>query len=690
MSVKLNELPDESISLTDLIAKSDTNGLMTKTNIEKLANYIGAISTSGMKAAIESTSAAPAEDGLYPCTESGTYTNFGGEIVDITSQLVFISVSESQTVFTLVEIPVNTALDSVPTDGSTNAVESDGVYSFGKQIAENQNLIPNADFRGITQSNSDSEVSRYIYGVNAGKDTNGLSIVEGVNIPFGSFNKSLKVISLTGQNINVYTGKTDTNIILQNSDKYSVGAWIYNSDWAAFDGNLYCIDINSGVYFETSYKDFNNLRFYYLENQSFTSANGGVQIRFNIDSISATVDSTFYISTPSIIQGNFIFPHIYSNFYKTVELDVDYVTKDFLTNDQRFQFKDWLVDKDFNYSSDELTIIDAVYDIQSLKVPISENGDTFAIVILTGSDTTNKFRIQIRNITLGTTVFDTYTSLEHHGYNTKGLSLVRTSAAGVGTHDFLILIDWSKIPNNFSFINSLSEVKFNLNENWSNPYSTMTNIFPLFNDLTGRKWNLWGDSISANAGYWHEQANQYLQMELSINAVGGDEIADQVSDLDTLLAGDATFFNDKSLVSFMAIFNTWNQGYLLGNANDSTVTASYCGKLKYFIETVLNSNELVKLVLMTQYITSSSTNTNGDTQADFNEKTGEIALLYGLPLIDWGKDSGCNPINAGTSSSSGYDRLKFTGDGVHPGRYGGEILSKYFSKQVLTRIQTFF
>ena len=126
-TIKLNELAESDINLSDLIAKSDTNGLMTRTNIQKLANYIGAISTSGMKGAIESTSPAPTEDGLFPCTESGTYTNFGGEVVDISGQVVFISVSESQTVFQIVEIPLNITFDSEPTLGSANAVESGGV-----------------------------------------------------------------------------------------------------------------------------------------------------------------------------------------------------------------------------------------------------------------------------------------------------------------------------------------------------------------------------------------------------------------------------------------------------------------------------------------------------------------------------------------------------------------------------------
>ena len=139
-TIKLNELAESDINLTDLIAKSDTNGLMTRTNIQKLVNYIGAISTSGMKAAIESTSAAPTEDGLYPCTESGTYTNFGGEVVDISGQVVFISVSDTQTVFDKIVIPLNITFDNEPTDGSTNAVESGGVKS-SLDLKENANIV---------------------------------------------------------------------------------------------------------------------------------------------------------------------------------------------------------------------------------------------------------------------------------------------------------------------------------------------------------------------------------------------------------------------------------------------------------------------------------------------------------------------------------------------------------------------
>ena len=128
--IKLNELAESGINLTDLIAKSDTNGSMTKTNIQKLVNFIGSVSTSGMKEAILTTSEAPTENGLFPCAESGTYTNFGGEVVNIIGQVVFISVSENQTVFEQVVIPLGINFDSLPTSGSINAVESKGIKSY--------------------------------------------------------------------------------------------------------------------------------------------------------------------------------------------------------------------------------------------------------------------------------------------------------------------------------------------------------------------------------------------------------------------------------------------------------------------------------------------------------------------------------------------------------------------------------
>ena len=357
-----------------------------------------------------------------------------------------------------------------------------------------------------------------------------------------------------------------------------------------------------------------------------------------------------------------------------------------------FEEKNWLSDKSLAFTTNELVAIDAIYDVRCTKVPIGEENDLFGIIALYGSaHASTPFRVIIRNITTGINVFETYTSTEHITYYGNGLSLITTPLAGIGTHEFQILIDWNKIPPTFSYLDSLSQLTFHVNPKFTNKLSKVSNISSIFgSDLEGKDWSVWGDSISPNFGSWVEGANQLLAMNLDGHAVGGDTISDQVDDLDALLSSSPNHFNNTTLLSLMAIYNSYNNGYALGSASDSTATASYCGKLKYFIETVLTANKFVSFVLMTQYITNETPNANGDKLRDFNEKTREIASLYGIPLVDWGAESTCNPINAGTAASPQYDRLFFTRDGVHPSRIGDSILFKQFVKKVVTTVSPFF
>jgi len=63
----------------------------------------------------------PINDGYYMAGESGTYTNAGGLVVNLTSKIVFINASETQTVFTLTEIPIS-LLENELTDVSVTWV----------------------------------------------------------------------------------------------------------------------------------------------------------------------------------------------------------------------------------------------------------------------------------------------------------------------------------------------------------------------------------------------------------------------------------------------------------------------------------------------------------------------------------------------------------------------------------------
>lgn len=128
-TIKINELATASISLSDFFAKADANGLATKTTIQELSSFL---STTGDVAFQGSLAIAdtPSADGWYFASESGTYTNAGSLVVDITDNVVIIIVSGTQTVFEKIDIPISLTIDSTPTASSVNAVQSGGTKSY--------------------------------------------------------------------------------------------------------------------------------------------------------------------------------------------------------------------------------------------------------------------------------------------------------------------------------------------------------------------------------------------------------------------------------------------------------------------------------------------------------------------------------------------------------------------------------
>jgi hypothetical protein len=134
--------PNQSLNTTDnVVFNSIAGDGALVTNIDKYTtSYIDSniytkteaneLFSSGFVGAISPTSSAPTQNGLYSCTQSGTYTNFGGEVVSLSNQVVSIAVEGAQNnVFSQIITPTGITFDSTPTAGSTNAVESGGVHS---------------------------------------------------------------------------------------------------------------------------------------------------------------------------------------------------------------------------------------------------------------------------------------------------------------------------------------------------------------------------------------------------------------------------------------------------------------------------------------------------------------------------------------------------------------------------------
>lgn len=128
-TIKINELATTDISLSDFIAKADNNGLATKNTIQKLGEFLSTTGDVSFKGSLLIADT-PTEDGWYFAGESGTYTNAGNLVVDISNQLVIIIAEDTQTTFSKIDIPISLTFDNTPISGSTNAVESGGIYDF--------------------------------------------------------------------------------------------------------------------------------------------------------------------------------------------------------------------------------------------------------------------------------------------------------------------------------------------------------------------------------------------------------------------------------------------------------------------------------------------------------------------------------------------------------------------------------
>ena len=114
------DLTEKAVPDINKIVAADINEI--KAALNENADLLDSVA-SGHIGSILSTDPAPTQDGIYSCIDSGTYTNFGGEVVDLTNQIVSISVESGQTVFN----QLITTVPSVQLTGDIAEGETDGV-----------------------------------------------------------------------------------------------------------------------------------------------------------------------------------------------------------------------------------------------------------------------------------------------------------------------------------------------------------------------------------------------------------------------------------------------------------------------------------------------------------------------------------------------------------------------------------
>lgn len=130
-TVKIDELATSSLKSSDYFIKGE-GSLMYKNTLSALSNFIGSVGEMGYRGALSATDT-PTEDGFYFASESGTYANAGGLVVDLDEGINIISILDAQTTFDKVVVPVDLSgqlENSVEESNTTKGVTGKGVFDY--------------------------------------------------------------------------------------------------------------------------------------------------------------------------------------------------------------------------------------------------------------------------------------------------------------------------------------------------------------------------------------------------------------------------------------------------------------------------------------------------------------------------------------------------------------------------------
>ena len=160
-TIKINQLATSAISLTDFFAKADASGVASKSTIQELSNLLKTVDDTAFKGSI-AIADVPSENGWYFASESGTYINCGGLVIDTSNNIAIIIVSGTFDTFNKIDIPVSIAIDAVPTEGSTNAIQSNAVFGIETTLSNKASVINVLGNNLFNINASDVSLGKYI------------------------------------------------------------------------------------------------------------------------------------------------------------------------------------------------------------------------------------------------------------------------------------------------------------------------------------------------------------------------------------------------------------------------------------------------------------------------------------------------------------------------------------------------
>jgi predicted GH43/DUF377 family glycosyl hydrolase/lysophospholipase L1-like esterase len=198
-----------------------------------------------------------------------------------------------------------------------------------------------------------------------------------------------------------------------------------------------------------------------------------------------------------------------------------------------------------------------------------------------------------------------------------------------------------------------------------------------------KKWVLFGDSFSSNlaAGYPPVVIKKMNLTGTATNAVPGNKIAQQSAKLDSILAANPTYFNSFDIASIFIGINDFANNTQLGTISDSANQATYAGKLKHMIETILAAKPNIELYVVTPPegngagVSYKAANSLGWTVQQMAKLISQICYSYSVQCIDVYSYSQFNLKTIPT----------LTSDGLHPNTLGGGFIGNMIASAFVNR-----
>lgn len=144
-TIKVSELATKILTSSNYFIHSE-GSVAYKSDLASLSNFINTVGSIGFRGDL-SASDTPTLDGWYLASESATYINAGGLVVDLSNGMSIIISESTQTVFSQVVIPLTQPTTSkVESSNTTIAVNGKGVYD---SVINKADLIPKANIFNI-------------------------------------------------------------------------------------------------------------------------------------------------------------------------------------------------------------------------------------------------------------------------------------------------------------------------------------------------------------------------------------------------------------------------------------------------------------------------------------------------------------------------------------------------------------